>query len=77
MALKKSVCSHCGKAFEVENCSMVYSIRSFMGSYKIAITSGKLLRGQLHYCSNNCMLNRKQGIIDIDLLLAELDSLAA
>lgn len=72
MTLEKSVCSHCGRAFETNGSTMVYSIKSFVNSCKIAVTTGVLLPKQLHYCSDQCMFQREQGLVDHSFLKGEI-----
>lgn len=72
MTLEKSVCSHCGREFETNGSTMVYSIKSFMNSCKIAVTTGVLIPKQLHYCSDKCMFQREQGLVDHNFLNGEI-----
>jgi len=66
MILMKSVCSHCGQPFGVDSAENIYSIITIQEPFKVEIITGELIPEALHYCSDNCMFERRQGIITFD-----------
>jgi len=71
MILDKSVCSHCGETFEACSMKNVYSIRTVGNAFEVI--TGELVPEALHYCSDRCMFDRKQGVLyNFDELLEPL-----
>ena len=66
MALSKTQCSHCGTPFAADDAADVYSIRVDSKGYLLEVLDGELIPGALHYCSQDCMFKREQGVTPED-----------
>ena len=66
MPLSKSHCSHCGAPVAADDTADVYSIRVDSKGYLLEVLDGELVPGALHYCSQDCMFKREQGVIPKD-----------
>ena len=62
MPLSKTHCSHCGDPVAADGTADVYSIRVNSKGCLLEVLDGELVPGALHYCSQNCMFNREQGV---------------
>jgi hypothetical protein len=68
MLLSKSHCSHCGVPVAADGTADVYSIRVDSNGYLLEVLDGELVPGALHYCSQNCMFKREQGVTPEDMI---------
>ena len=69
MPLAKFHCSHCGGPVAAgDGTAEVYSIRVDSKGYLLEILDGDLVPGALHYCSQNCMFKREQGVTPADII---------
>jgi hypothetical protein len=66
MSLSKSNCSHCGTTFAVDDTAKIYSIRVDSEGYLLEVLDGELVPGALHYCSQDCMFKRENGVTPED-----------
>jgi len=68
MSLLQSNCSHCGTDFAADDRAYVYSIRVDSQGYLLEVLDGELVPGALHYCSQECMFKREQGVTPEDTI---------
>ena len=68
MSLSETNCSHCGTAFAADDRAYVYSIRVDSQGYLLEVLDGELVPGALHYCSQECMFKREQGVTPEDTI---------
>lgn len=68
MRLSKTHCSHCGAPFAADGTADVYSIRVDSRGYLLEVLDGEVVPGALHYCSQNCMFKREQGVTPDDTI---------
>jgi hypothetical protein len=59
MTLENAPCDHCGKLIEANSSENTYSIKIFYDTCQQEVTTGALVAGALHYCSDQCMFERK------------------
>lgn|GEM_PF-939698 len=69
MLSQKFKCSYCGAPIPAGSTAGVYSIRVDGKGYLLEILDGELAPDSLHYCSQNCMFKREQGVIPKDTIL--------
>jgi len=69
MSFSKTNCSHCGTLFAADDTVNVYSIRVDSEGYLLEILDGELVPGALHYCSQDCMFKREQGVAPEDTII--------
>jgi hypothetical protein len=68
MPLSKTHCSHCGAPVTADGIADVYSIRVDSEGYLLEVLDGELVPGALHYCSQDCMFKREQGVAPEDTI---------
>ena len=66
--LSKTHCSHCGAPVAADGTADVYSIRVDSQGFLLEVMDGELIPGALHYCSQNCMFKREQGVTPADAI---------
>jgi len=69
MPLSETKCSHCGTPFSAEDTADVYSIRVDGEGYLLEVLDGELVPDALHYCSQECMFRREQGVTPEDAVI--------
>ncbi|MDR3581629.1 MAG: hypothetical protein P4L44_16840 [Oryzomonas sp.] len=70
MLLLKSNCSHCGTPFAADDTADIYSIRVNSEGYLLEVMDGELVPGAFHYCSQDCMFKRDQGVTPEDTIFS-------
>jgi hypothetical protein len=70
MPLLKTNCSHCGTPFAADDIADIYSIRVNSEGYLLEVMDGELIPGALHYCSQDCMFKRDQGVTPEDAIVS-------
>ncbi len=66
MIIEKSYCSHCGKEFKATSTLVFYSVVVDNNGRLIKVLDGELIPDALHYCSDNCMFHRNEGVVPVE-----------
>jgi hypothetical protein len=65
MRLPSSTCSHCGKVFYANDNPRKYSVFIDNNGYMVGLVEDELVPNALHFCSEICMFNRREGIVPL------------